>query len=69
VTSNPYGELNTTVIYTLCGHFSPILYAMHKDVFSKSVEEATSPNYLKCNPPSDDYTKSGTGKRGDGNGR
>jgi hypothetical protein len=38
----------------------------HKDVFSKSVEEATSPNYLKCNPPSDDYTRNGTGKWGDG---
>jgi site-specific DNA-cytosine methylase len=39
----------------------------HKGVFSKSVEEATSPNYLKCNPPSDDYTRNGTGKGGDGN--
>ena len=38
----------------------------HKDVFSKSVEGATSPNYLKCNPPSDDYTRNSTGKGGDG---
>ena len=37
-----------------------------KDVFSNSVEEATKPNYLKCNPPSDDYTINGTGKGGDG---
>ena len=34
----------------------------NKDVLSKSVEEAPSPNYLKCNPPSDDYTRNGTGK-------
>ena len=39
----------------------------HKGVFSKSVEEATSPNYLKCNPPSDDYTRNGTDKGSDGN--
>ena len=38
----------------------------HKDVFSKSIEEVTSPNYLKCNPPSDDYTRNGIGKGGDG---
>ena len=38
----------------------------HKEVFSNSVEESTSPNYLKCNPPSDDYTRKGTGKGGDG---
>ena len=37
----------------------------HKDVFSKSVEEATSPNYMKCNPPSDDYTRNDTGKGDD----
>ena len=38
----------------------------HKEVFSNSVKESTSPNYLKCNPPSDDYTRNGTGKGGDG---
>ena len=41
----------------------------HKDVFSKSLEEATSPNYLKCNPPSDDYARNGTGKGGDDDSR
>ena len=30
------------------------------------MKESTSPNYLKCNPPSDDYTRNGTGKGGDG---
>ena len=38
----------------------------HKEVFSDSVKESTSPNYLKCNPPSDDYMRNGTGKGGDG---
>ena len=40
----------------------------HKDVFSNPVDGATKPNYLKCNPPSDDYIRNGTGKGDDGGG-
>ena len=38
----------------------------YENVFGNSIKEATSPTYLKCKPPSDDYTRTGGGKGGDG---
>ena len=38
----------------------------YKNVFSNDVIKSISPNYLKCNPPSDDYIRGGNGSGGDG---
>ena len=38
----------------------------YKNVFGNSVMEAISPTYLKCKPPSDDYTRNGGKQGGDG---
>ena len=38
----------------------------YKNVFGNSIKEAKSPTYLKCKPPSDDYTRNGGRKGGDG---
>jgi hypothetical protein len=38
----------------------------YENVFGNSIKEAISPTYLKCKPPSDDYTRNGGRKGGDG---